>query len=169
MERGLAVRWILAGLALASLCFGCKGANELSGPGQGASAPPDLSGFWSGAFTSAKGGHCGPAQASIQQKGGNLVAEISPATCGKDGLYKGTVSANQLSGDVYIQNTEPGGRDQDGDPVETVVTLFGHLTGAFDPSAHTLTLTIGDLCMDDGSNCVEGGTLTLRRPPAGTE
>jgi hypothetical protein len=166
MKWKLASRTTLAALilALASLSpSGCKGANEVTGPGQPTFATPDLSGAWSGAFTAAGGGHCGQETVSFQQKGVYLVAELSRVSCEQSGLYKGVVSANQLSGLVDFQKPETVGHDDDGAPVVAITIWRGSLTGAFDPNAHTLALTISDLCTDDPTNCVPGGTLTLRR------
>jgi hypothetical protein len=96
--------------ALTLLCLACKDSNAVTAPVSSPMAAANVSGTWTGTFTSDSDA-CGISQitATFQQSGSQVTGNISGTSCGPSGVIKGSVSGNQLTGRIEMMGCKGGG------------------------------------------------------------
>jgi hypothetical protein len=134
--------------ALTLLCLACKDSNAVTAPVSSPMAAANVSGTWTGTFTSDSDA-CGISQitATLQQSGSQVTGNISGTSCGPSGFIKGSVSGNQLTGSIEMLGCKGGG---------VSATVNGS----------ALSLSVGDLTkpLVTGERVVMyGGSASLRR------
>lgn len=134
--------------ALTLLSFACKDSNAVTGSVSSPMAAANVAGTWSGTFHSDSSA-CASSQltAKFVQNGSEVTGTLSGASCGTSGVFKGSVSGNELTGSIEMLGCSGGG-------VSATVSGSG------------LALTIGDLTRPivSGQEVVMyGGAASLQR------
>lgn len=138
----------LVAVGALTLALACKGSSNMVSAAEVAPASSNVAGTWTGTFHSDSNA-CASSQftATFTQNGSQVNGTLSGTSCGSSGVFKGSVSGNQLTGSIEMLGCSGGA-------VSATVSGSG------------LSLTVGDLTRPivSGTEVVMyGGAASLQR------
>ena len=100
-------RSVLIGVAVAVLAiaaFACSDSNNVTSPPMGSTNVANVSGDWTGTYSSDTPSLCAgsAASASFSQQGTRVMGAFSATGCGINGSFHGNVNGNMITGKVDV-------------------------------------------------------------------